>query len=374
MKVILTTPTYPPFNSGLGNVVHRQALALAGRGYDVVVVTNGAERSTSTEAGGVRVERFAVTGADYLRSPIRGDVDGYLSFLRSEARDVLVMHAWQTWSTDIPLARLAELPGRKYVHSHCISTNMWLPYIPVRSLAFWSLWRPYWWKLSRRMRALDGVIFLAEGGDDSRFDDLRLAKRLGLPIAVVPNPLEAAPVDLGSPERTQIISVGSYSRAKGFDFVLEAYVKSSAFNQIPLVLFGQELTSYAHDLKAQATALGIAPSMLSLREGVSGNELLSEYSKARLFLFGSYTECQPLVLLDAMATGTPFVSRNTGCIAYMPGGVPVITVEEAAAQINLLLADKEQWQTLSAAGREAARTTYSEEQSTAALIRALGLS
>lgn len=371
MKVLLTTPTYPPFNSGLGNAVHRQAVALAERGYEVIVATGGAGRATREDAQGVRVEHFAVTGADYLRNPIRGDVESYQRFLATEHHDVMIMHAWQIWSTDIPLRDLPSINARKFVYSHCISTNMWLPYIPIRSLAFYLLWRPYWWALPKRMRQLDGVIFLADQGDDTRFDDVRVARRVGVPIHVIPNSLPRSWPALADAERAQIIAVGSYTRPKGFDFVLEAYARSSARNQLPLALFGQEPTPYLETLRAMAASLGIKPDMVSFRTGVADAALLQEYAAAKIFLSGSYTECQPLVLLDAMATGTPFVARATGCISRMPGGRAVWSPPEASQEIDRLLEDSESWKALSAEGRAAAQGAYALDRNIELLIGVL---
>jgi len=368
VKILLTTPTYPPFNSGLGNAVHRQAVALADRGYEVVVATGGTDRATHNDARGVRIEQFAVTGADYLRNPIRGDVESYRRFLADERCDVMLMHAWQTWSTDIPLMDLPAIKARKFVYSHCISTNMWLSYIPVRSLAFFLLWRPYWWALPKRMRQLDGVIFLADRGDDTRFDDLRVARRAGVLIHIIPNSL---PADAAAPmpvERTQIIAVGSYTRPKGFDFVLKAYARSIVRNQVPLSLFGQETTPYLETLREMAAALGIEPNMINFRTGVAETALLQEYAGAKLFLSGSYTECQPLVLLDAMATGTPFVARATGCISRMPGGHAVWSPAEAAVAIDRLLADPAAWKALSDEGRAAATDTYALDRNIDRLV------
>ena len=368
MKVLLTTPTYPPFNSGLGNAVHRQAVALADRGYEVTVATGGTARTTRADASGIRVEQFAVTGADYLRNPIRGDVESYKRFLTTERHDVMLMHGWQTWSTDIPLMDLPAIKARKFVCSHCISTNMWLSYIPLRSLAFYLLWRPYWWALPRRMRQLDGVIFLADQGDDTRFDDLRVARRTGVPIHIIPNSLPLDAAALAPAERNPLISVGSYTRPKGFDFVLETYARSKARNQLPLALFGQEPTPYLETLREMATNLDIQPNMVSFRTGIADTALLQEYAGAKLFLSGSYTECQPLVLLDAMATGTPFVARATGCISRMPGGRAVWSPAEAAQEIDRLLGDPAAWRALSAEGRAAATDTYALDRNIDRLV------
>jgi len=357
MKVLLTTPTYPPFNSGLGNVVAAQARQLTGRGVEVVVATGGSNRS-STEMGSVRIEKFPISGSGFAADPIRGDVAAYHDFAARERSDVIIMHAWQTWSTDVLLSRLDTLPGRKVVWSHCISTNTRVTYSPLKSSLRRLLWRPYWWSLPGKMRKLDALVFLASDGDDDRFDDVRLARKLGLPYHVIPNsawPTEATTSVSG---RRTIIAVGSYVPAKGFDFVLDAYARSSAKNKIPLLLHGQTRTPYFEQLAGRAEGLGIQTGYLEMRVGISGEALAQAYRTARLILSGSQTECQPLVLLDAMAAGVPFVARRTGCVSGMPGGIAVVSPAEAAASIDRLVLNEAEWEELSLKGRLAARTTH----------------
>lgn len=363
MKVLLTTPTYPPFNSGLGNAVARQAVQLAHRGVAVTVATGGTARR-SRRVQNLQVEEFAVTGAQHLRNPIRGEVESYLSFLRTVPFDVIVMHAWQTWTTDLILREAATIAGRKVLYSHCISTNSLLPFNPVRALASYALWRPYWWSLAGKLRKLDAIVFLADGGDDDRFDDLGMARKVGLRTYTIPNIVEAAPSALleAGDARNRIISVGSFTRAKGFDFVLEAYARSSARNVVPLILFGQAETGFVSTLREQGRRLGLKSGMVEYRYGVAGDELLSQYQQAKLFVSGSYTECQPLVLLDAMASGTPFVARATGCISRLPGGVAVRSPAAAADEITRLLGDGDSWAALAATGTLAAKTAYSSRR------------
>jgi glycosyltransferase involved in cell wall biosynthesis len=220
------------------------------------------------------------------------------------------------------------------------------------------------------MRTLSAIVFLADGGDDDRFDDLRVARRVGIPTYVVPNSAGEGPVP-SVEHRDGIISVGSYTPAKGFDFVLRAYAGSTAKNKIPLALYGQTQTPFVDRLRALAHTLGIAPTMVTYNVGVSGNELLSEYGKARVFVSGSHTECQPLVLLDAMRTGTPFVARATGCISRMPGGVSVRTEVAAANELSGLLADETRWATLSQTGLRAAHETYAPRRNAELFLKVL---
>lgn len=363
MRIVITVPTFPPFNSGLGNAVERQAKALVERGADVVVCTGGSSRGSHLSDDGYQVEQFAVSGTRRLRRSIRGDVEGYLQFLARSRADLVLMNAWQTWSTDVVLQNMAHVPGRKVVYSHCLSTDILIRPLRVRQLAGYLLWRPYRWRLGKILRALDAFFVLAETGCDCRFDDARLARRLGVSMHVVPNmlpayALEALDQSIPFGSRGVIMAVGAYEAPKGHDFVLKAYAASHAFNKVPLVFFGQRETPLVNDLKRLAEVLGIREGMAEFRVGVSGTQLISEYKNAIAFVSGSQTECQPLVLLDAMATGTPFVARATGCIPGLSGGVTVRTPYDAAKAIDSLMLDEANWHSFSETGRKAAIDDY----------------
>lgn len=365
LKILLTTPTYPPFNSGLGNAVQQQAKSLAERGCSVVVATGGARRGQRVDPwSGAVVEEFDVRGADSLLQPMSGSIQDYVQFLKDACFDVVVMNAWQTWSTDLGLRNLDAISGRKFVYSHCISTNLILGYQPLRSVLRYLAWRPYWWALTKKMCQLDGIIFLADRGAGSRFDDIKLARRQGIKIAVIPNALSpSALASLEKPipgfsERSQLIAVGSYDKQKGHDFVLRAYACSNAKNRMPLKIYGQRFTAFTGSLRELASRLGLSAEFVSFHQGVSGDALLAEYSKSCLLLSGSHTECQPLVLLDAMATGTPFVARATGCIPSLAGGVAFETEKMAVQTINQMLVDEDAWFCMSKDGASNARSKY----------------
>lgn len=366
LKVLVTSPTYPPFNSGLGNAAQQQVAALVANGFSVVVATAGQKRGQRRDSvSGAMVEEFNVKGADSLLNPIRGDIAGYQRFLVESDFDLVLMNAWQTWSTDLILRQLNDVPGRKILYSHCLSTNVFFSHQPLRSLVRYLLWRPYWWRLPRRLRQLDGLIFLAETGCDSRFDDLKLARYLGVPFHIVPNALSpAALAVLGQAtvrreSRRQLIAIGSYDWLKGHDFVLNSYALSCAKNRVPLKFFGQSYSPFTKKLREHAAKLGIEGDYVSFYEGISGDALLKECSRSIVLLSGSQTECQPLVLLDSMAAATPFIARATGCIASLSGGLGVKTEQEAARMIDRLLSDDSEWARLSEAGRnEVAERNY----------------
>ncbi len=341
MNILITVPTFPPFNSGLGNAVRLQALMLSQCGAKVTVATHGEQRETQQHPEGYVIERFAVTGANFLATPLKGDVQGYTQFLRQSRFDVVLMNAWQNWAADVVLNNLSDIAGKKVMYSHGLATNILTRTNWLRSFVRYVLWRPYAWKLKRILRKLDGFFVLANDGCDSRFDDLRLAKRLAVPFYVIPNALpdyalHAMQANPPWSRREGLIAIGAYHWTKGHDFVIRAYAQSQAKNKETLTFYGQSATTELRALEQLANSLGIEPKWLKFKEDLSGEDLVPAYQKARLFLSGSHTECQPLTVLDTMALGTPFVARATGCLPFMAGGVTVKNEQAMASEIDRL--------------------------------------
>jgi 1,2-diacylglycerol 3-alpha-glucosyltransferase len=372
MRILITSPTFPPHNSGIGNAVFTQATSLVKAGIDVEVATGG-PRSSEIFAG-IKVERFAVTGADFCFHPIRGQVNEYIDYLKKEDRDIILLNGWQNWATDTVLRHIDQIPGRKILYSHCISTNSFFYNQPIRSCLRYLGWRPYWWRLRNYINSLDGIIFLAPDGAPPRFDDLSVAKALKVPLWVIPNSLSQfslASLDikpLPSESSSTLISIGSYQWQKGFDYVIRAFAASGAFGRFTLHLYGQEFTNYCSVLRALVCKLGLPRDSVVMHENISGEKLLSAYRNAQLVLLGSHSECQPLSLIDANACGTPFVARSTGCIENMPGGLAVVSWQEMAEQIKMLLSNPSTWQKLSYEGRQAASHLYHPDHNSRLLL------
>ena len=224
-----------------------------------------------------------------------------------------------------------------------------------------------------RMKKLNGLIFVADQGCDSRFDDLRLAQKLGVSYVIIPNAFsrlcnqEENDSNIVPLKRHQLIAVGSYDWFKGHDFSLRAYALSEAKNRIPLKIFGSRFTAYTDELRSLASNLGLDGKLVTFHQETEKSELLDEYRCARILISGSHTECQPLILLDAMATGTPFVARSCGCIPSLRGGIVVSSEKYAAQAINRILGDDREWGSLSLEGRLAAGSNHRPEVVGAAL-------
>ena len=66
-------------------------------------------------------------------------------------------------------------------------------------------------------------------------------------------------------------------------------------------------------------------------------EEVYEYTKkAKIYLLGSKREMFPISIIEAMASGVPFISTDVGCVKYLPGGVVVNNIEEMTYWLELL--------------------------------------
>ena len=208
---------------------------------------------------------------------------------------------------------------------------------------------------------------MSPSGCDSRFDDLRIADRCGKIKLVIPNAVsEFSEEEFEKPVlpfefRKQIISVGSYDWFKGHDFSIRAYANSVCKNKLVIKIFGQTFNNYTVRLKKIAEQCGISSSSIQFHEGISGPKLLAEYQKSSCLINGSHSECQPLVLLDSMSVGLPFISRMSGAIPNLRGGVIVNSEYEASIAVNEVVSDRNAWVGLSEAGRHHVQQYHTQD-------------
>jgi glycosyltransferase involved in cell wall biosynthesis len=102
-----------------------------------------------------------------------------------------------------------------------------------------------------------------------------------------------------------------------------------------------------------------ADSGVELIEGSRRETVDAAYRQAGIFFLPSTIETAPLVILEAMASGTPWVSYEVGSVKTLPGGIVVADAADAAREIRSMAADPDRRRRLARAGRNAVEATYS---------------
>ena len=83
-----------------------------------------------------------------------------------------------------------------------------------------------------------------------------------------------------------------------------------------------------------------------------------EISNCYLVMSTSITETLPIVLLEAIASGTPFLATGVGAVEELKGGIICDGIQDFVDCIGNLLKNSDKWELLSKAALECYQKNY----------------
>lgn len=355
MRLLLCCESYPPHRGGVQEVMRQLAERLAARGHDVTVATSSHRRRKSNVVNGVKIRSFNAGGK--MVYGLNGQIDDYREFVRTFEADAILVMAAQQWTFDALWTVLDDIKARKV-------------FIPC---GFSGLYEPdfadYFGELPGILGKFDHLIFNAE-----KYRDIDFVKRIGLTaFTVLPNGISEDDFErepdgqfrqkLGiAQDAFLFLTVGNPIEAKGHREVVEAFsrLNTSGKSAVLLSIAGwtdrgptttvhrlieivrlegalglarlvrRKLARYksASAARSQAVVVSGAPAperVESIAAKASGQplkrviltdlerqDLVQAYFAADLFVFASRVEYSPLVLFEAAAAGTPFLTVPVG--------------------------------------------------------------
>ena len=346
MRIVMLTQFYPPVLGGLERHVKDLSEALAARGHEVAVMTLrqggwGKEMLEFEELNGVRIYRIRGTVSraerllfiDERRSyaPPFPDPELALSIRRILTREkpqIVHAHNWLSFSY-LPLKRWSKAKMVVTLHEFGLSCGKWTL---IHNGTFCS--GP---EAAKCRRCLIDHYGLAKGmvtytgqaimrRTQNRLVDMYLpvsqsvadGSQLtgsGLPFEVVPNfipdeavastpDIEAKLAQL--PKQPYMLFVGSFSRQKGMDVLLEAY--RGLETTVPLVMIGYELSDFP------LSKLDI-PANVHILKNLPNEVVMEAWRRSSIGIVPSnWHEPSPTVVMEAMAMGKPVIATRVGGI------------------------------------------------------------
>jgi glycosyltransferase involved in cell wall biosynthesis len=307
-KILIAAFGFYPEQHGVAQVAYQQAIGLHQLGYDITVITRGASQINHP---------FKVVFVDEK-------VD-YQLFLKSSEAEVIFFHGWHNWVSDWAIPVL-PLKGKAVLVSHGTNFN-----VRLGGLKGW-----IWWLRNRaealgfrkKMTRFDHFVFLSPKLDQQRMSDVVLAKKLKMSnYSIIPNGArptfyKESPLNFRAKNNIKsskmLLCVSNYQPTKGQRELVDWFMDLGLIDTA-LVLIGSEFNAFSDQLKKQVGEhLG---KTIFLFEKLSEDELQVAYYEATIFLSATYTEVQPLMLLDAMSVGLPFLCRDVGAVSELEGGV-----------------------------------------------------
>src|SRR4051812_20558489 len=307
LKILHCVELYHPSPGGAQAVVRHLSRELVRRGHEVTVATTRLPQRDDSELDGARIEEFEVAG-NAVRG-ITGEVDRYRSFVAEGGFDVVMTYAAQQWTTDALLGVLDRIQAGT-VLAPCGFSGLEDP-----------AYEEYFARLPAALERFDEMIF-----HSGSYQDIEFARRAGLEnLNVVPNgagreEFEELPGDFREragidPDGPLLLTVGPHNWRKGHSLAIEGFRRAEIGGGTLLIIGNRPLRLGCQwDCRRRGLSTRVA-SRGSKRVrvlDVPRDEVLAAYGAADLFVFGSQVEASPLVLFEAAASGTPFISTAAG--------------------------------------------------------------
>jgi glycosyltransferase involved in cell wall biosynthesis len=338
MKIHIHTPSFFPTLVGMTYAAHVRASMLRALGAEVTVIAPMADRVHDTEAFDYEVRCFEARGNGLPWNPLRGELDAIVQFAERERPDITIVEGWFTTAAAL-LPRLRQASRHVVLASHGaadLKAERLHPMHIMRSLA-------YRWEERTRspslMRLMSAAIVLSAYEDCRRFRDIKRFRANGVPLFVCPNTSTYTPTRGHKlrADRCEIIHIGEMKPHK--DPKCAVRTLAALPPHFHLTLTFPERTDYLPEVMALAHDLGVGE-RLSLMIGRSRSELELEMENSDILLITSPSkDVQPIVAVDALAKGVPFVSTDVGCMREFGGGI-VAAPGELALGITTICRDE----------------------------------
>lgn len=310
MKILHTVEFYYPSKGGSQEVVRQLSERLVKLGHDVTVATTKLQERAENIINGVTIKEFSISG-NYVRG-YEGELQAYTDFILHSDFDLIMNYAAQQWATDLCLPVLKKIKAKK-VLVPCGYSGLFL-----------NAYRDYFDKMKGWLKLYDASVYLS-----SNYRDINFAKENGIVnCRVIPNGCGMDEFYIApniniykelkiSEESFIILHVGSHTGLKGHKELMRIFKKADISNTT-LLIIGNVIDSKCMK-SCEHTAWLYNRSFRACLKGnriivgdLSRETTVAAYHAADLFLFPSNIECSPLVLFEAAASRTPFLTTDVG--------------------------------------------------------------
>lgn len=335
MRILFTVASYYPVSGGVQMVTQYTAEGFVKQGHEVTVITTMHDRKGCAieEHNGVRI---LYTDVYKWRDMIKGNKHGYIDLVMRETTklDVMINISLQTPTTDLIIPYLYKIKCKKVLYLHDMHDFKWSKMdlaSPSRivSKVYYNLTRRlYYARLYRQLRSYDLITHLTQFDSSYKYM-LRhgIKNNIILGNAALDSMFEPCQKKIDKP---YFLSVANYAEHKNQKFILKAFYQSSV--DCEMIFIGRERNKYFDELVELKEQLDnqYGKKQVIFNVGISREETEVLFKNAKALVLGSRIEKFPIAIIEAMASKIPFISTNTGCVKFLPGGYVVEHLDEMA--------------------------------------------
>jgi glycosyltransferase involved in cell wall biosynthesis len=268
--------------------------------------------------------------------------------------DLVLCESWQNCMTENFIAICYKLQIQIVVISHGISLHPFS--FRLKDMARSLGWLGYWINFKSTLEKVDAITSLSNMRKSNRFFDSKIAMKINKRIFPLVNTAvnfnqKYTPIEK---RNRNILIIGYFSEIKNQLKALEI-ARELANEDLNFIFIGEKTGDYflkCFNYVNKEKIFNVR--FLSDAEC----SIADEVSKSYLVMSTSITEVLPLSLLEAMASGTPFLATGVGAIEELKGGVICDEVQEFVDSICNLSQNSEKWCLLSKSAIECYKNNY----------------
>lgn len=310
MKILMLNHEFPPLGGGAANATYYIGKNLIEMGHEVHVFTSRFRGLNKQETvDGIKVHRIPVIRKEQEDSStfemfvfILAGIPLLHRFLRKYNPDII--HAF----FGIPSGLLAYFVTRKYYMPYIISLRgSDVPYYdPYRFEKLYPIIIPI---IKKIWKSANRIIANSLG-----LKELALRTDATAQIDIIPNGIDLTqftPSTNKNADELEILTVGRAVKRKGFPYLIMAIPDVISKSTMPFHVNIVGTGPYLQELIKLTEELGVEE-YVRFRGLVAHNEIHKVYQSADVFILPSLAEGMPNVILEAMASGLPVITTDTG--------------------------------------------------------------
>lgn len=337
LKVCVAAPSYFPYMVGMTYASHIHANLLSELGADVTLLMSQKDFSfTKTdEIINYEVKYVNLQGSGLPWNRVSGDIDSFVKVIADIKPDIYIAEGWYTWCSElIPL--ITNLCPSIHVASHG-SADLSFNFLNIAdSLRYISYVVKNRFLMPNIYKALSSVIFLSDYSDNKRFKDVSILRKFGIPTRICPNfsIYENSNYINSNRMAKRLLHIGEMKEHKNQLSAVDLLSKLP--DDYSLELAFPEITDYYHLVRESAIRKSVIDRIV-FTIGKSRIALLDSYKRAScLLILTPSKDVQPIVAVDGLCVGLPFVSTRVGCMPSFRGGIvsDVDTMHNSVLQIH----------------------------------------